>query len=66
MTKASVLIVDDEPDALLALSMALQPLCYDVSTAKDGLDALQVVAQHRPHVIDLLLLSSRRAVVKAT
>ena len=51
MTKPTVLIVDDEPDALLVLSMALQPLGYDVSTAKDGLDALQVVAQHQPHVI---------------
>jgi CheY-like chemotaxis protein len=51
MRKVNVLVVDDEPDSLLALSMTLQLLGYEVSTAQDGLDALQVLAQHRPHVI---------------
>jgi CheY-like chemotaxis protein len=51
MIKVNVMVVDDEPDSLLTLSMTLRLIGYDVSTAQDGEDALQVLALHRPHVI---------------
>ncbi len=51
MTK--VLIVEDEPDIAMALSLLLSRAGYDVTTAGDGRNGLRLVHQVRP---DMLVL----------
>ena len=46
-----VLVVDDEPDIVAALTGALTYWGYAVSTAHDGPAALQQVKAARPHVV---------------
>ena len=46
-----VLVVDDEPDIVAALTGALAYRGYAVSTAQDGPEALQQVKAARPHVV---------------
>lgn len=50
---ASILIADDDPNILLALSYLMQREGHDVRTAKDGQETLDAVAQATP---DLVLL----------
>lgn len=51
MTK--VLVVDDEPQIVRALRINLSARGYDVSTAANGQEALQVAAAARPDVVVL-------------
>ena len=53
MTKAKVMLVDDEPDILETVQYALEREGYDVVTATNGLEALGMVRAAEP---DLLLL----------
>lgn len=48
-----VLIADDEPNIAAALEYLLQRSGYDVSIARNGDEALQLIEQNRP---DLVLL----------
>jgi two-component system alkaline phosphatase synthesis response regulator PhoP len=48
-----VLVVDDEPNIVLSLEFLMAQAGYEVRTAKDGDEALRIVAQDRP---DLVLL----------
>ncbi len=48
-----VLIVDDEPGLLRALSMNLRARSYDVNTATTGTAALESAAQSRPDIVIL-------------
>lgn len=48
-----ILIADDEPNIVAALEFLLQRNGYEVYVARNGDEALQLIAQHRP---DLLLL----------
>ena len=48
-----VLVVDDEPDIVEGLKLALVGKGYAVSTASDGPAALQQVKTVRPHVVVL-------------
>ena len=48
-----VLIVDDEPALLRALSINLRARDYDVATAADGASALAAAAAHPPDVVVL-------------
>jgi two-component system KDP operon response regulator KdpE len=48
-----VLVVDDEPQILRALSINLRARGYDVSTAGDGEEALQLAAARPPDVVIL-------------
>jgi two-component system, OmpR family, KDP operon response regulator KdpE len=48
-----VLVVDDEPQIVRALRINLRARSYDVSTAANGAEALDVAAKHPP---DLVLL----------
>jgi two-component system KDP operon response regulator KdpE len=48
-----VLVVDDEPQILRALAINLRARGYEVSTAGDGGEALQVAAAHPPDVVIL-------------
>lgn len=50
---ASVLIADDDPNILLALSYLMRREGHDVRTATDGLETLEAVAEAAP---DLVLL----------
>jgi len=52
-----VLVVDDEPNILDVISMALRYEQFDVETAPNGRDALAAVREFRPHVIllDIML-----------
>ncbi len=49
----SILIVDDEPNILLALQFLMKKAGYVVRSAKDGVEALTEIARERP---DLVLL----------
>lgn len=51
-----ILIIDDEPDILITLSIALKSEGYEVHTALTGEEGLKKLAQVRP---DLLLLDLR-------
>ena len=46
-----VMVVDDEPGVVEALTEALAHWGYVVSTAQDGLQALQQLKAARPHVV---------------
>jgi CheY-like chemotaxis protein len=48
-----VLIVDDEPDMVLSTSILLRIHGYEVFTAGNGRDALDLVASEQPHVVIL-------------
>jgi CheY-like chemotaxis protein len=52
-----VLVVDDDPDILAALSDALETEGYEVHGARDGIDALEAIGKRRPDLIitDLLM-----------
>ncbi|MFH1539494.1 MAG: response regulator [bacterium] len=50
---ASILVVDDSPVVVEAVRGALQGDGYTVVTAEDGIQALDMIKQHR---IDLILL----------
>jgi DNA-binding response OmpR family regulator len=52
-TKASILIVDDEPDTLGLIELTLKTAGYNVQTASGGQDALRKV---RDESFDLVLL----------
>jgi CheY-like chemotaxis protein len=48
-----ILVVDDEPDVLTFLTALLKDAGYEVLTAKDGIEALQVAKQEKPDLISL-------------
>jgi two-component system OmpR family response regulator len=52
-----VLVVDDEPNILDVISMALRYESFEVATAANGREALVAVPEFRPHVIllDIML-----------
>jgi two-component system, OmpR family, response regulator len=56
-SRRRVLVVDDEPNILDVISMALRYEQFDVETAANGRDALAAVREFRPHVIllDIML-----------
>src|SRR5512144_2365469 len=56
MTRARILVVDDEADIGALLVMALGRAGYEVATAGDGLEALAAVAASPP---DLVILDVR-------
>lgn len=54
---ARVLVVDDEPNIVDVISMALRYEGFDVASAGTGAEALSTVRNHRPHVmlLDVML-----------
>jgi DNA-binding response OmpR family regulator len=52
-----ILIVDDDPDILEALSMILETKGYQVSTARDGVEGLANLRAEKPDlmILDLLM-----------
>lgn len=53
MSSARIIIVDDEKNIRLTVSLGLEPLGYEISTAVDGADALKQLEQQE---FDLMLL----------
>lgn len=53
--KPTVLVVDDEPDVRLVLSLLLRRSGFDVLQAVDGREAGEVLAEHRDDV-DVVLM----------
>ncbi len=56
----SVLIVDDDPNILMALRFLMEKEGYRVSLATDGDAALEAVAAHRPDIVILDVMLPRR------
>ncbi|MFL5817804.1 MAG: response regulator transcription factor [Conexibacter sp.] len=54
---ARVLVVDDEPNIVDVISMALRYEGFEVASAATGAEALSAVRDHRPHVmlLDVML-----------
>jgi CheY-like chemotaxis protein len=43
--------VDDSRDAVASLGMLLEKMEYEVSTAHDGLEAIEAAAAFQPHIV---------------
>lgn len=54
-----ILLVDDEPDILEFVGYNLSKEGYDIFTAADGVEALRVAAECRPHLILLDMMMPR-------
>ncbi len=57
--KIKLLVVDDEPGVLDMVRQHFTPRGYEVETAEDGTDAIEVCARQKPQVI-LLDLKMKR------
>lgn len=58
-TAVKVLLVDDEPNILIALEFLIKQLGYQVFTATNGDEALVAMQQHRPDVAVLDVMMPR-------
>jgi CheY-like chemotaxis protein len=56
-----ILVVDDEADVRAYLSMALEDAGFEVMTAADGLDALEMARKNLPDLISLDLIMPRHS-----
>lgn len=56
----SVLVVDDEPNIVLALEFLVKQAGYEVRSASDGDAALQAMADHLPDLILLDVMMPKR------
>ncbi|MBO5234665.1 MAG: response regulator transcription factor [Alistipes sp.] len=54
-----ILLVDDEPDILEFVGYNLSKEGYEIFTASDGVEALKVAAESRPHLILLDMMMPR-------
>jgi CheY-like chemotaxis protein len=57
--KQSLLIVDDDKDIREMLRLAMMASGWNVRTASDGVEALQVIEQHHPEAMLLDLMMPR-------
>lgn len=60
----TVLVVDDEPDIVMYLSTALEDAGFNVITASDGQEALEMVSGQKPDFISLDLVMPRKSGIK--
>ncbi len=49
----TILVVDDEPDILKVVTFRLKKSGYDIIEATDGQKAMDLIHEHRPHLIVL-------------
>lgn len=59
-----VLIADDEPDILEIISFNLNREGYEVITAKDGDEAIDQAAKHKPHLVILDMMMPKKTGVQ--
>jgi DNA-binding response OmpR family regulator len=54
---AKILVVDDDPDVLEAVSIVLESQSYEVVTARDGIEGLATLKAEKPNlmILDLLM-----------
>ncbi|MFC2171313.1 response regulator [Acidobacteriota bacterium] len=60
----TILVVDDEPDVLVYLKMALEDAGFNVVTASDGVQALERINERRPDFISLDLVMPKKSGIK--
>lgn len=55
--RRKILVVDDEPDMLLAIKMRLEASGFEVITATDGMEGLNLARREKPDllVLDIML-----------
>ena len=56
---AKILVVDDDPDILEAISLVFGAHGYELITARDGIDGLNKLKEERPDLMILDLLMPR-------
>ena len=49
--RLKILVVDDNRDGAMSMAMLLQAMKYDVRTAHDGIEGIEVAEKYRPDVI---------------
>ncbi|MEW6215608.1 MAG: response regulator [Nitrospirota bacterium] len=59
MMSAKILVVDDDPDVLEAISIILEASGYEVINARDGIEGLTKLKEERPDLMILDLLMPR-------
>lgn len=57
----TILIVDDEPNIRKSLKMVLEDAGFQVVTAADGVEALEIIKERRPDFISLDLIMPRKS-----
>lgn len=57
MANKKIIIVDDEPDILKTMGIFLKSESFDVITALDGIEALEVIKKEKPDlvILDIML-----------
>jgi len=55
-----ILVVDDDPDLVEAVSMKLQALNYKVATAYDGEEAMEKIKEEKPALVILDVMMPRK------
>ena len=61
MLVKKILVVDDEPNIVRSLAYILKKEGYDVSTAKDGEQARDMVRDSKPHFMILDVMMPRKS-----
>ena len=61
MLVKKILVVDDEPNIVRSLAYILKKEGYDVSTAKDGEQARDMVRDSKPHLMILDVMMTRKS-----
>ena len=61
MLGKKILVVDDEPNIVRSLAYILKKEGYDVSTAKDGEQAMDMVRDSKPHFMILDVMMPRKS-----
>ncbi|MBC7250041.1 MAG: response regulator [Anaerolineae bacterium] len=58
--KAKILVVDDDPDILEAITPVLEAQPYEVGTARDGVECLEKIREDMPDLVILDLLMPKK------
>ena len=73
MTKKTILVVDDEPNALFVTSQILKDQSYQVITAENGRDGVSMATENQPDLIlmdivmpDMHGFQAKRKISRAT
>ena len=61
MLVKKILVVDDEPNIVRSLAYILKKEGYDVSTAKDGEQTMDMVRDSKPHLMILDVMMTRKS-----